>query len=111
MATGTGTLDFGAFPGASDASLAITGQAGIVAGSLAEAWLRPIATTDHSADEHMIETLAIFASNIVAGTGFTIYGFNTSQTNEPTAGPGAQNWTGGKGTRIYGKWTIAWTWA
>src|SRR2546421_302489 len=111
MATGTSTLDFGAFPGASDASLAVTGQAGIVAGSLVEAWLRPVATTDHSADEHMVETLKIFAANIVAGTGFTIYGFNTSQLNESVANPGAQNWAGGQGTRIYGKWTIAWGWS
>lgn len=113
MATGTATLDFGAFPGASDASLAIMGQGAIVAGSLVEAWLRPAVTTDHTADEHMVETLAIFAANIVAGIGFTIYGFNTSQLTEPADDPGAQFWRsgGGKGTRIYGKWSVAWAWA
>ena len=34
MASGTATLDFGAFPGKTDASVAVTGQAAIVAGSL-----------------------------------------------------------------------------
>jgi len=92
MATGTATLDFGAFPGKTDASLAVTGQAAIVAGTLVEAWLRPVATAEHSADEHMLEELAVFAADIVAGTGFTIHGRAR-----------------GKG-RIYGNWTIAWAW-
>ena len=89
-ASGTTTIDFGAFPGTSDTSVAVTGQAGIVAGSLVEAWIRPVATADHSADEHMVETLKVFAGNIVAATGFTIYGFNTSQLNEPLQLAGGQ---------------------
>lgn len=128
-AQGTTTIDFGAFPGKSDAAIAVTGQASIIAGSLVEAWLRPEATADHTADEHMIETLKVIAGNIVAGTGFTIYGFNTSQINEPLAPftgrtnpttaaqiiaanpPGPQQQTrGGAGTRIYGLWTCAWCW-
>ena len=103
-AQGTATLDFGAFPGASDASVAVTGQAAIVAGSLVEAWLRPVDTADHTADEHMVESLKVFAAAIVAGTGFTIYGFNTSEINEQ---PPPQS---GRGTRIYGTWTVAWVW-
>lgn len=98
--SGTATLNFGAFPGASDASVAVTGQAGILTGSLVEAWIRPVATADHSADEHMVETLKVFAGNISAGTGFTIYGFNTSERNDPR----------GQGTRLYGQWTVAWVW-
>lgn len=121
-AQGTAALDFGAFPGGSDASVVVTGQAGIVAGSLVEAWLRPIATADHTADEHMVESIKIFAHTIVAGTGFTISGFNTSQLNEPlvpftgvtdNAAPAnipltQQPSAGGRGTRIYGLWTVAW---
>jgi hypothetical protein len=124
-AQGTAILDFGAFPGTSDTSVAVTGQAGIVAGSLVEAWIRPVATADHSADEHMLETLKVFAANILAGTGFTIYGFNNSQMNEPLTGShtdtrragaatilqsGAAPSVGGMGTRIYGQWTVAWVW-
>lgn len=130
-AQGTATLDFGAFPGKSDAAVAVTGQTGILAGSLVEAWIRPEATADHSADEHMAETLKVFAGNIVPGTGFTIYGFNTSQLNEPVQPPrlpstavlptagmppaglakaGPEGAGGGKGTRIYGQFTVAWVW-
>jgi len=125
-AQGTAILDFGAFPGASHATVAVTGQSGIVSGSLVEAWLRPVATADHTADEHMVETLKVFAHSIVAGNGFSIDGFNTSQLNEPlevvkgvtgtlagglSAPQGYQQQTcGGMGTRIYGTWTIAWVW-
>lgn len=130
-AQGTVEIDFGAFPGKSDASVVVTGQAGIVAGSLVEAWLRPAATADHTADEHMVETLKVVAANIVAGNGFTVYGFNTSELSEPLerlrgrgGGPnspailgqaqsaqGLQTPTrGGRGTRLYGKWLAAWVW-
>lgn len=129
-ASGTSILDFGSFPGKSDASVAVTGQTGIVAGSLVEAWIRPVATADHSADEHMLETLKVFAGNIVAGTGFTIYGINTNQINpvnqhigstraHKSIGTLAQNtgsWAniapsvGSPSPRIYGQWTVAWVW-
>ena len=98
MATGTATLDFGAFPGKTDASVAVTGQAAIVSGSSVGAWLRPVATADHSADEHLVESLSITAGNIVAGTGFTIYGNSTAQ------------WSGTRSHHIYGTWTVAWAW-
>lgn len=126
-AQGTATLDFGAFPGTSDASVTVTGQTGILAGSLVEAWVYPVATADHSADEHMVETFRVFAHTIVAGTGFTITGVNTSQVNEPleplkgtknvtvagtlnTPNFPQQQFAGGKGTRIYGQWTVGWVW-
>lgn len=93
-ATGTALLDFGAFPGKTDVSLAITGQATIGAAGLAEAWIWPVATTDHSADEHVVEELRVFARDVVAGTGFTIQGI----------------FYGRPAGFIYGKWTIAWAW-
>lgn len=128
---GTATVDFGAFPGSSHASVVVTGQAGIVAGSVVQAWVRPVATADHSADEHMLETLKVHASDIVAGAGFTINVFNDGTINEPdvaavsrdgvsqiAARPGGRGQqdgltaaVGGKGTRIYGQWTIAWSWS
>ncbi len=99
-AQGTTTVDFGAFPGVSDTSVAVTGQASIVAGSLVEAWIRLEATADHSADEHMVESIQVMAGNIVAATGFTIYAVNSSETWDPL----------GNGTRLYGLWTVAWCW-
>lgn len=94
--TGTTTIDFGAFPGKTDASVAITGQTGIVAGSLVGAWMRPVDTATHTADEHRVEAISVVANTIVAGTGFTIYGQSTSQF--------------GQSTRLYGTWTVAWAW-
>jgi hypothetical protein len=103
MATGTATLDFGAFPGKGDASVAVTGQAGIVAGSLIGCWIRPVATADHTADEHMVESLAVTAATIVPGTGFTIYGFENG-VGPHTAQPSTAH-------LLYGAFTIAWAWS
>ena len=119
------TIDFGAFPGSSDASLVITGQTGIDTSSVVSAWLQPEATDDHTADEHRVETISVMAGSVVSATGFTIYAQNTSQLNEPLQPAGmarfrstaatvygnAGNSIGGKGTRIYGKWTVAWRWS
>jgi len=125
-AKGTAIVDFGAFPGASDASVAVTGQAGILTSSLVEAWIYPLATSDHSADEHMVETIRAFAdaSTIIAGTGFTIKVFNMSEFYAQPVSPGPSKFrsaaatvygfVGGSlsepGTLLYGKWTVAWVW-
>ncbi len=74
-ALGTTTVDFGA--GASNSNdthkvVTITGQTGIVAGSLPEGWIRAEASADHNVDEHMVEALEFTAGNIVAGVGFDI---------------------------------------
>ena len=108
--SGTTTVDFGAFPGASDTSVAVTGQAAIVAGSVVSARIRPVATADHSADEHMAETIEIHAGNIVAATGFTVYALNSSQLNEPVE-PYNRGDRGGQGTRLYGQWNVSWNWS
>lgn len=91
-AQNTAIIDFGAFPGSSDASVVITGQAAIVAGSLVEAWIRPEATADHSVDDHIVDPPEVIAATIVAGTGFTIYGFTKNTI------------------RHFGEYTVAWAW-
>ena len=122
-ASGTTTIDFGAFPGGSDASVAVA-QASIASGSLVEAWLFPAATADHTADEHVVESIKVFAGNVQAGVGFTIYAVNTSQINEPLSKGGVAGFrpaatsvygyagetSGGRGTRIYGTWNVGWVW-
>ena len=90
----------------------------------------PVATADHSEDEHRIDPPRVVAGNVVAGTGFTIYGVNSSQLNEPVevappssvmhengtavivknAQPAAKAYGGGAGTRLYGKWNLGWVW-
>jgi hypothetical protein len=121
MPRGTATIDFGAFPGASDTSVVVTGQTFIGAASLVEAWVNLGQSADHSPDEHLVETLKVSAGNIVAGVGFTIYAINTNQINEPLerrAGsqlttaqprpPEVASTSGGMGTRLYGQWLVNW---
>lgn len=94
MATGSASLNFGAFPGSSHTTVAVTGQAAILAASLVEAWLLPAATVDHSTDEHVVESLRVMASDIVAGTGFTIHGVNSGQGD----------------AMLYGVFNVGWVW-
>lgn len=129
-ATGIATLDFGAFPGASDATLDVA-TAGVVASSRVEAWIQPAATADHTDDEHMVETLKVFGLYL-SNDNIRIRGFNTSQLNEPVlpdpyngemiqagatavawqpaTSPGGTERGGGRGTRIYGTWNVGWAW-
>lgn len=100
-AQGTATLAFGSAPGASDATIVVTGQAAILSGSLVDAWILPAATADHSADEHCVEELMVCAGNVVAGVGFTIYGVHS---------PAYTAVESGRGTTLYGDWNIAWVW-
>ncbi len=88
-ATGSAVLDFGTSSKPA-ASVDVTGQASIVADSKIEAFVRLVATADHSIDEHRLEQLKIMAGNIVAGTGFTIYGEAYPQTS--------------------GLWNVDWVW-
>lgn len=124
-AAGTTTIDFGAFPGGSDATVTVTGQTGIVSGSVVQAWLVAQPTADHTADEHRVETISVTCGNIVANTSFDIYAQNTSQLNEPLTHSGNGRFRsaattihgnkgmsqGGRGTRIYGTWTVHWRWS
>lgn len=91
-ASGTTTVNFGAFPGATDTSVAITGQSAIVSGSIVGAWIRPVDTVDHLADEHWVEPIDVNAGAIVVSTGFTIYAKTSN-------------------FRLHGLWTVAWAWS
>lgn len=79
MASGQGTaiIDFGSFPGASEASIAVTGQASILATSKVEAYIMGDDTTsDHTAKDHryIAAWLGLTCGTPTAATGFTIYG-------------------------------------
>jgi hypothetical protein len=76
MATGTATIDFGAWPGSNEASVVVS-DASVAALSLIEPFVMASDTTaDHTAEDHRY--LPLFASftagNVVASTSFTIYG-------------------------------------
>jgi hypothetical protein len=89
-ATGTATVDFGT--GKLDTSVAVTGQGSIVGGSLVEAWLSGVSTSNNLTDAAFAEPINVFAGDIIAGTGFTIF---------------AMCRTG----RAFGQYTVNWVWA
>jgi len=94
-AQGVATLNFGAYPGTNEASVAVTGQATISATSKAEAYIMGDDTTvDHDAADHRYGAALIGLScgTPTASTGFTIYG-------RSVAG------------ELTGLWSIRWVWA
>jgi hypothetical protein len=92
-ASGTTTINFGAVGSINhNPTVAITGQTSILSGSLVEAWIWPVATSDHTVDEHTYDVIKVTARDVVAGTGFTIFG-------ECLQGI------------AYGSYTVAWAWA
>lgn len=124
--SGTAILDFGS--GAPMATVAVTGQAALLAGSLVYCWIKPEATADHSEHEHIVESIKVVAADIVAGVGFTIWGLCPDPAIAP-AGPdlarlgrfsGAGTAPGaGQAARdkpnplnrtalLQGKWTVGW---
>lgn len=73
---GTATLDFGAFPGANEASIAVTGQGAISATSKAEAYVMGDDTSGtHTASDHryFAADVGLTCGTPTAATGFTIY--------------------------------------
>lgn len=96
-ATGTVLLDFGAFPGATDKSVAVA-AVGIKATTAVKAWILPAATSDHSVDEHWLDPPRVLAGNVVAGVGFTIYGIYDPRPGNSQV------------VFAYGKWNVAWEW-
>jgi hypothetical protein len=96
MATGQGssTIDFGAAPGSNEASVAVTGQTTIGAGSKVESFVMGDDTSsNHTASDHRyFETFAsLTCSTPTAGVGFTIYARSQQ--------------------KLTGTWAVRWVWA
>lgn len=81
LASGTAVVDFGS--GSSHATVDVTGQAALLSGSLVYVWIKPEATADHTADEHLVEQIKVLASDVVAGDRFTIHALSTNERPEP----------------------------
>lgn len=90
MATGTATIDFST--GLAEATVAVTGQAGILATSQAGCALKSVATALNSVDDIYIDPIDVEVISLTAGTGFTILGR-------------ARN------GKAFGTYTIDWAWA
>jgi hypothetical protein len=74
-ATGTATIDFGAYPGSNEASVVISGQTTISATSAAEAYFMAETSGAHTPSDHSYVALfaALTCGIPTAATGFTIY--------------------------------------
>lgn len=126
LGSGTSIIDFGS--GAPMATVTVTGETAILSGSLVYCWIKPEATVDHTADEHIIESIKVVASDIVAGDGFTIYGLCPDPAISPErpmqsnlgrySGTGAATGDGrgdvaapnplNRVALLSGKWTVGW---
>lgn len=74
-AQGSANLNFGAAPGTSQVSVAVTGQASLIASSSIQAYIQGNdITPDHTAYEHQFlgNYVKCLISDVIAGTGFTI---------------------------------------
>lgn len=79
---GTATINFGAAPGSNEASIAVTGQASILATSKVESYLMGDDTTaDKTASDHKYAGcfINLTCGTPTAATGFTIYGRSTEK--------------------------------
>lgn len=77
---GSATLNFST--GENEATVAVIGQTGITTEAKVKAWIMADDTTaDHTANDHRFIglVLTVTCGNIVAGTGFTIYGMSLYQ--------------------------------
>lgn len=80
-AQGTATLDFGAFPGSSVAYVDVAAP-GVVAGSAVEAWIRPVATADHTDTDHVAAAMKVVGQYLSDGN-LRIYGINDNDVIPP----------------------------
>jgi hypothetical protein len=86
---GIAEVDFGAFPGGTEATVAVA-LPGVGTSGPVVAWVQAKDTADHSADEHWAESVRVTAGGVELGVGFTIY----------ATAVGAH--------RLYGKFTVGW---
>ena len=72
---GTATIDFGAWPGSSEAEVVVTGQSQLLSTHHVEAFFQADTTVDHTADDHTYATalVGLTCGAIMEGVGFTIY--------------------------------------
>jgi len=91
--TGTATLDFGSGMGSNEASVAVTGQTGILSTSTVTLTVKNDATsTSHTANDHsyFLALSSLNSGTPTAGTGFTIKSRSIH--------------------KLTGTWTVSWSW-
>ena len=116
-AQGTATLDFGAFPGSSVTSVDVA-AAGIVASSAVEAWIRPVASADHTVEDHIAANMRVVGQYLSDGN-IRIYGVNNNDVMPPLEDTPASTATGIRNRKIIvrqnppmlvGQFNVFWVW-
>ena len=107
MPSGTIEVDFGAFPGAVEATVAIP-DTGVVADSEIGAFVAAVASSAHTADEHAVaaQCFEVIAHDISPGVGFS-----ATVRHKPNPGMGMPNRLGFLEVdtqRTWGTVTLAW---
>jgi hypothetical protein len=80
-AQGTAILNFGAFPGSSVTSVDVAAT-GVVSTSAVEAWIRPVASADHTVEDHIIAPMRV-VGQYLSDNNIRIYGINTNDVMPP----------------------------
>ena len=87
---GTATINFGSTPGTNYVTVTVTGQTGIGASPTVWCFMMGDTTASHNAIEHIMAPIKLVASDVIAGTGFTINAVTTE--------------------RLDGTFTVHWAW-
>jgi hypothetical protein len=110
--SGVATINFGAFPGSPSAQaiVALSGPAN--PNAVVQAWIEPIATADHSADEHSADPPAVSAQ-IVGSTIVINAAASGRDWPTPPATPfgnlaNSQQPIGLQQPQPYGAWSVGW---
>lgn len=80
-AQGTAVLDFGAFPGSSVTSVDVV-TTGVTSTSAVEAWVRPVASADHTVEDHIIAPIRV-VGQYLSDNNIRIYGINSNDVMPP----------------------------
>jgi hypothetical protein len=111
---GIAQINFGAFPGSPQASTTVSGVDVNDPNSVVSVWVIPIATTDHSADEHIADPPRV--NGYADGNGNIIINAYPSGRDlfVPARTPFGQSSTsqqpvGQIQCMPYGQWSVAWT--
>lgn len=112
--SGNALIDFGAFPGIPMTQLVVAAADISDPAAVLDAWIAPLATADHTSDEHLADPPRVLAINTTPGTSFTIYGFPSGRDLPvPPGTPFGQVNTsqmpvGQQQLMPYGKWNVGW---
>jgi len=80
-AQGTAVLDFGIFPGSSVTHVDVVAT-GVTSTSAIEAWIRPVASVDHTVEDHSVSPLRV-VGQYLSDNNIRIWGFNTNSVIPP----------------------------